>query len=145
MRHKKLIAVTVSAFLILVSVILVTTGTPSRSYTDYISDLGWKADEKSVKVSDIVIPETWDESMEQYNRLQMQVGYDLSKYKGQTAKLYSYAVLNFDGYDKPVYINLIIHNGKIIGGDISSVALDGFMIPLVNQKEKDGYMNGTVG
>lgn len=143
MHRKKIFAVVVSAFIILASVILVTTGTPSRSYTGYIESLGWQTDEKSVSVSDIVIPAQWDETMEQYNDLQKKSGYDLTDYKGKTAKLYSYAVLNFEGYDKPVFINLIVYNGEIIGGDISSVAIDGFMIPLSKEKEKDEYMNGT--
>lgn len=134
MNSKKLIAALVAGFIIVVLVILITAGRPSGSYVSQIERLGWQTDEDTVEVADIVIPEIWDSTMKEYNDLQKKAGYDLTKYKGKTAKLYSYAVLNYDGYNN-VKIDLIIYDTKIIGGDICTPAIDGFMLPLIKREE----------
>ena len=49
-----------------------------------------------------------------------------NKYKGIRAKKYTYHVKNYPDTQEDVIANLLIYNNKVIGGDISSTALDGF-------------------
>lgn len=69
----------------------------------------------------------FDETFESYNELQKLQGMDLSRYKGQRAKRYTYTVLNYPGQEEGVQANVLVLNDTIIGGDVSSVAIDGFM------------------
>ena len=66
-----------------------------------------------------------DEAVAKYNELQKEAGFDLSNYKGKNVTVYSCPVWNSDKL-----LNLIVYDGKIIGGDISDVAFDGEMKPL---------------
>ncbi|MEG2643565.1 MAG: DUF4830 domain-containing protein, partial [Eubacterium sp.] len=62
-----------------------------------------------------------------YNKLQISQGYDLSEYCGLEAKIYTYSIVNYSGYTGKVVADLYVRNGEIIGGDVHSLALDGFM------------------
>ena len=59
--------------------------------------------------------------------MQKKQGLDLEKYKGKTAKRYSYVVTNYPGVPEGVRANMVVYNDKIIAGDICSLELDGFM------------------
>ena len=63
-----------------------------------------------------------------YNEIQKEVGFDLSLYKGKECVMYTYEIYNHP-FGK-CNANIIVYKGDIIGGDISSVNLDGFMTPL---------------
>lgn len=51
---------------------------------------------------------------------------DLEPYHGKRVKCWTYTVLNYPG-ENGVLAHLYIYKDKIVGGDISSTALDGFM------------------
>lgn len=96
----------------------------------FLKNFGYDVLSEPREIKDIVIPEEFDETYEQYNNLQKQQGFDLSKYKGKSAKTYSYAVTNYPGIEKSeetIRANMIIVEGKIVAGDICSVKLNGFM------------------
>ncbi|MCQ2463098.1 MAG: DUF4830 domain-containing protein [Clostridia bacterium] len=97
----------------------------------FISQFGWKADAEPVEVTEVFIPEEFDEVYEQYNDIQKKDnGLDLSKYKGKRVKRWTYAVTNYPGYENSsdcVRINLLVYSGLVIGGDVCSVEMDGFM------------------
>ena len=57
--------------------------------------------------------------------MQIEAGFNLEKYKGKKATVYSYREKDTDRI-----INLIVCNGEIIGGDISETSLNGNMKPL---------------
>ena len=86
----------------------------------------------------VVIPEDFSDVYEKYNAIQYEAGYDLKDYRSRSVVRYSYFL---EDYDPKQYVvaNLLVFEGKIIGGDISSRRLDGFMLPLVS---KD---NGQIG
>lgn len=81
------------------------------------------------------IPEVFYDVYENYNVLQKSGGYDLSLYKGCEVIIYTYQINSPQGYEGECAINLIVYNDRIIGGDISSAALGGFMLPIKNQSE----------
>ena len=51
----------------------------------------------------------------------------LSEYCGMEVTLYTYRVLNDEYADEEVLAQLYVSNGCVIGGDVHSTALDGFM------------------
>lgn len=96
----------------------------------FISDFGWIVDEDPVEVRQIAIPQEFDDVYKNYNQIQLSQGYDLTKYAGRSAKRWTYVVRNYPDVSENedyVRINLIVCDGKIIGGDVCSIKLDGFM------------------
>ena len=53
----------------------------------------------------------------------------MTEYLGKKVVRYTFAINNFDGAEG-VRVNVLMHKGSIIGGDIMTVAIDGFMLPL---------------
>lgn len=99
---------------------------------EFIASLGYTVNTEPDKVEDVVIPEEFDDIYTQYNDLQKSADLDLTHYKGCNAKKWTYTVTDYPGYENRdcIKINLLIYNGRVIGGDICSVQLDGFMNPL---------------
>ena len=96
----------------------------------FISDLGWIVDEDPVEVRQIAIPQEFDDVYSNYNEIQLSQGYDLTKYAGRSAKRWTYIIRNYPDVSSDedyVRINLLVCDGKIIGGDVCSIKLDGFM------------------
>lgn len=96
----------------------------------FISHYGWEVDKDAVEIQEIVIPEVFDDVYENYNEIQLEQGFNLTKYAGQRVKRWTYIVRNYpDTSPEEDYIrlNLLVSDGVIIGGDVCSVKLDGFM------------------
>lgn len=87
---------------------------------------GWEVDENPAEISEITIPVEFDSLYKKYNQIQQNEGLDLEKYKGKTVKKYTYLVNNYE-YDGTVLANLLIYRDRVIGGDISSAKVDGFL------------------
>ncbi len=103
----------------------------------FISQLGLTVNEEPDSVTQFIIPQQFDTVYEEYNKIQINAGLDLTPYKGCTVKRWTYTVSDFPQYENSnaVKINLIIYNNRIIGGDICSLEIDGFMLPLTNQEQ----------
>ena len=93
----------------------------------FLKSFGWKIEEKPVEMCEVQIPKVFDEVYKTYNEIQKAQGYDLLKYKGKTATMYTYKVLNYPTGEKEARANLLVYKDKVIGGDICSLNLDGFM------------------
>lgn len=92
---------------------------------------GWEGDPASETERKVCIPKPLDEVYQRYNRLQTVCGFNLEKYAGTSVEGYAYQVTNFPyELDEPVYVNLLIYKGRLIGGDCMSNAIDGFMLPI---------------
>lgn len=85
---------------------------------------------KETEKAEIVLPETFGAVYERYNALQKAGGYDLTDYRGKSCTRYTYEIPS-----KNARANILVYNGKIIGGDISSITLDGIMIPIKKEYE----------
>lgn len=92
----------------------------------YLAENGWEAESPAVSKERVVIPRTFSPVFETYNELQKEQGFDLSEYCGMEVDLYTYRLLNSSVGDEVVAI-LYLYNGTVIGGDVHSTALDGFM------------------
>ncbi|MBQ7288114.1 MAG: DUF4830 domain-containing protein [Clostridia bacterium] len=95
---------------------------------DYINALGWMVD-GNCSMEEVVIPQKFNDVYTEYNELQKEQGFDLLQYRGQTVKQYIYHVLNHESGSEYVYLHLLVFKDRVIGGDISSTELNGFMQP----------------
>lgn len=95
----------------------------------FISQFGWEVDEDPIEVCEVIIPAEFDETYTQYNEIQLNQGFDLKTYAGMRAKRWTYSVKNYPGHEGKNYIriNLLVYEGIVIGGDVCSIELDGFM------------------
>ena len=96
----------------------------------FIDSLGITVESNQPQSKTVLIPEVFYEVYNDYNALQQAAGYDLSLYKGCEVTIYSYDITPPQNYTGESVVNLIVYKDKIIGGDISSTALGGYMLPL---------------
>ena len=100
----------------------------------FLKQMGWEVSGEFDECRQVLIPEQFNEVYEGYNELQKQQGFDLSAYKGKSCDVYTYKVKNYKGHEDKddVRCNLMICDDVLIGGDVSSTELDGFMQGLKN-------------
>ena len=94
---------------------------------EFIAQFGWQVAEEPTEIAEIIVPEEFDEVYEEYNILQKKQGYDLLKYAGKRCKRYTYQITNYAGCPDNARINLLVLDTKVIGGDVCSEELGGFM------------------
>ncbi len=100
----------------------------------FLKSFGWETDINSMTEKDVIIPLKFSEVYEQYNDLQKKQGYDLAPYKTDTVKSYTFKITNHPAENVgSVMANVLVYNGKVIGGDICSYALNGFMTGFNNE------------
>lgn len=93
----------------------------------YLSSLGWQVEEEPLETVSVRIPEKLDAVFADYNSLQQSQGNNLEKYAGKLCTRYTYKVTNYPTGDDSVVADLIVYRGKVIAGDVQSVAIGGFM------------------
>jgi len=92
----------------------------------FLKQYGWEVAPEAKEILEVTIPKEFDSVYEKYNQLQIGEGLDLKKYKGKSVKRYTYLVNNYE-YNGSVYANLIVYRDRVIGGDICSARLNGFV------------------
>lgn len=90
----------------------------------YIATLGISLQSDNFKEKQVTIPQEFGAVYNNYNALQREAGFDLSNYRGKQVTVYTYNL------DSQRQVNLIVFKGKLIGGDIASLKIDGEMISL---------------
>ena len=95
--------------------------------TAFLRRLGWEIDAGSEEHRIVRLPEVPGEVLERYNRMQKAQGYDLFRHLGERCEIYSYRLTNYPDCGQTVMVTLYVQGRRIIGGDIHSTALDGFM------------------
>lgn len=94
---------------------------------DYLAGWGWQVEETPISIEELLIPEVLDDSYTEYIALQQSQGFALETLTGQRVKRYSYAVSNYPTGEEDVQLNLLIHNNTVVGGEVLSPQLDGFL------------------
>ena len=92
----------------------------------FLKQFGWECGEEE-SIKDTIIPNEFDNVYTSYNNIQLTLGFDLSNYKGKTVKLYTIKINNYPENSEYVYASVLVYEGTIIGGDIHSTELSGFM------------------
>lgn len=97
--------------------------------------LGWEVDKGSETVKAVYIPNENSVEFSEYNKMQQMCGFDLSPYMGKGAIVYTYRILNFES-DSPVnaFLNIIVYNGKMIGGDCEVAEYHDLYLPVISGK-----------
>lgn len=93
----------------------------------FLSQFGWKVKPEVVENVEITVPSTFDKIFVGYNEIQKNQGLDLSKYKNKKVMRYTYEVTNYEGYNGTVYATVLIYRNKVIGGDVCSADVKGFI------------------
>lgn len=93
----------------------------------FLAQFGWVVDAGSVEKRDVTIPAEFDKVFAGYNELQKSQGLDLSKYKKKTVTRYTFVVTDYEGYEGTVYANVLVYRNRVIGGDICSADVSGFI------------------
>ncbi|MDD6489264.1 MAG: DUF4830 domain-containing protein [Clostridia bacterium] len=93
---------------------------------NFALQFGWKIKSQPEEVTNILIPSYFNDIYEHYNAIQKEMGLDLSGYRGKECCKYSFKVLNYPDNDD-VNLNIIVFDGRVIGGDLSENIMDGFM------------------
>ncbi len=112
-----------------------TNATDNAGRIAFLGGFGWQVEEEPHEILEIVIPYEFDAVYEQYNQLQLSQGYDLTRWKGMTAKRYTYRITNYPNTQDEVFANLIVCKEQIIAGDVSSLSLQGFMHGLAYERQ----------
>ncbi len=108
----------------------------SDDRTKFLSQFGWEIEPDPLDVREITIPAQFDEMYTSYNDIQKVMGFDLEQYKGCRVKKWEYAVTNYPGNVRHVKATLLISDGKVVGGDISSGGEERFMHSFLLPAEK---------
>lgn len=94
---------------------------------NFISQFGWKVEETPIEEVEVTVPESFDKVYLGYNEMQKEQGLNLAKYQGKTVTRYTYKVTNYPDYDGTVYISLLVYKDKVVGGDVCSADVNGFV------------------
>ena len=93
----------------------------------FLAQFGWEVSDEPTEICEVIIPDTFDDVYQKYNDLQKTQEFDLTRYQGRRVKRWTYEVKNYPDYEGTVVANLLVYNNEVIGGDVCSHALDGFM------------------
>ena len=100
----------------------------------FLSQFGWEVESEPLEEVTIKIPAEFDKVMNSYNELQRNQGLDLSKYRGREVTRYTYQVNNFPDYRGTVMANVIVYKNRVIGGDLCSSDVTGFICGFEGKK-----------
>ena len=93
----------------------------------YLEEWGWQVKPEPLSVQELLIPGEMDDSYQEYLAMQTQQGFDLAKYAGKRVKRYTYQVTNYPTGEEGVQADLLICRNTVVGGEILSPRLDGFL------------------
>ncbi|MBQ7319587.1 MAG: DUF4830 domain-containing protein [Clostridia bacterium] len=93
----------------------------------FLAQFGWEVNVSDVEEVGAKLPATFDKILTAYNELQMRQGLNLSKYKNKEITRYTFEVNNYPGADGPVLANVLVYRNRVIGGDLCSADVTGFV------------------
>lgn len=83
--------------------------------------------EKITDSCEVTIPTDFNDTYEQYNELQKEIGLDLEKFKGKSVQKITYELKNC----KTKFAVLLIYKGKVIGGHLTNGEYGSENLPLI--------------
>ena len=136
---KKIIAAALAAILLVAGVIAGVTGTARSGDTAtpdsaraeqparrFLEENGLQPKELT-RQRQITVPSAFNNTYENYNRLQRQSGFDLAPYKGKAALMLVFTLNGADA-DRAV---LLIKDGRVIGGHLTNGEYGSKDLPLL--------------
>ncbi len=99
----------------------------AKDAAEFLSQFGWTVSPEPIETKTVTIPAEFDKVFAAYNEMQKAQGLNLSKYKNKEVTRYTFTVTNYEGYDGTVYANVLVYRNRVIGGDICSADVSGFV------------------
>lgn len=93
----------------------------------FLAQFGWVVDAGSGESEEVTLPAEFDKIFAGYNQLQKAQGLDLSGYKKRTVTRHTFTVTNYPDYPGTVYASVLVYRGRVIGGDLCSADVNGFI------------------
>lgn len=93
----------------------------------FLGEYGWQVKEQPLATQELMVPKTFDESYTDYLTLQSEQGFHLEKYAGKRLKRYTYEITNYPTGETGVQANLLVYKNTVVGGEVLSARLDGFL------------------
>ena len=75
----------------------------------FLGSLGIEVEAEPLEDVEVTVPAEFDKVYKSYNELQLEQGFDLTKYHRKKVKRYTYRVTNYKGYEGEVLVNLLIY------------------------------------
>ena len=94
---------------------------------DFLSQFGWQVNATPSEVKKVTIPSEFDKIFSAYNEIQKEQGLNLSKFKNKEVMRYTFTVTNYEGYEGTVWANVLVYRNRVIGGDLCSADVTGFV------------------
>ena len=94
----------------------------------FLAQFGWEVDTATAKTVEVTMPAEFDKVFTGYNELQKRQGLDLSKYRNREVTRYTFTVTNYKNYEGTVLANVLVYRNRVIGGDICSADVTGFVV-----------------
>ena len=94
---------------------------------EFLLQFGWETDNEPIETANVTVPQKFDRVISEYNQIQKGQGLNLEKYKGKDVVRFTFKIRNYSGYDDEVYANVIVYKKKVIGGDLCSADVNGFI------------------
>lgn len=98
----------------------------------FLAQFDWDVSPEPIEISNIKIPNTFNEVYRSYNSIQEEQGLNLAEHMGKTCQRFTYKILNYPKCSGNVYADILILNNIVIGGDVCSEELGGFMRSFIN-------------
>ena len=93
----------------------------------FLEQYGWQVGTDEVEQAQVTLPEVLDETLQNYNQIQVEQGFNLEAYCGKTLTRYTYRITNYPTGETDVVANLYQYENAVVAGDISSTKLGGFL------------------
>lgn len=94
---------------------------------NFLKQFGWEVNAQAIKEQEVLIPAEFDKIFAEYNEIQRKQGLDLSAFKKKSVMRYTYTVTNYPNYDGEVQVNILVYRNTVIGGDVCSADVNGFV------------------
>ena len=94
---------------------------------NFLKQFGWEVEPAPYAEKEVLIPAEFDKIFAGYNEIQRKQGLDLSDFKKKNVMRYTYVITNYPEYEGTVYANVLVYRNNVIGGDICSADVNGFV------------------
>ena len=94
---------------------------------NFLKQFGWEVEAEPLKEQEVTIPKEFDKVFAAYNEIQRKQGLDLASFKKKNVMRYTYTVTNYPDYEGEVYVNILVYRNTVIGGDVCSADVNGFV------------------
>lgn len=109
------------------SAAITVQGGTNEERIGFLRQFGWEPQEEPAEICEILIPEDFTGVYEVYQQLQQSQGFDLRNWRGKRVRRWSYLLKNPPENAGETVADLLIADGRIIGGDICSREMNGVL------------------